>query len=119
MAQQTTVRFIDDLDGSEASGTVEFGLEGRSYEIDLSDENAKKLREALASFVDAARKSSGRSSGRGRGRSQSQPAAAEKPRASSREETAAIREWARANGHKVSDRGRISKSVIEAYQAAS
>jgi Lsr2 len=118
MAKQTTVRFIDDLDGSEASGTVEFGLEGRFYEIDLSDENAKKLREALASFVGAARKSGGRSSGRGGGRSQSDPAAAEKPRGSSREETAAIREWARQNGHKVSDRGRISKSVIEAYHAA-
>jgi hypothetical protein len=116
MARQTTVRFVDDLDGSEATGTVEFGLEGRSYEIDLSDENAKKLREALASFVDAARKSGGRSSGRGRGRSQSQPAAAETPRASSREKTAAIREWARANGHEVNDRGRISKSVMDAYE---
>ena len=118
MAQQTTVRFIDDLDGSEASGTVEFGLEGKNYEIDLSDTNAKKLREALAPFVDAGRKSGG-SSRRGRGRAQSQPAAAEKPSGSSREDTAAIREWARANGHQVSDRGRISKSVMEAYRAGS
>jgi hypothetical protein len=119
MAQKVETRFIDDLDGSEASGTVEFGLEGRSYEIDLSDDNAKKLREALAPFVDAGRKPGGRSSRRGRGRAQSQPAAAEKPRGSSREETAAIREWARANGHQVSDRGRISKSVMEAYRAGS
>jgi Lsr2 len=118
VARQTTVRFVDDLDGLEAAGTVEFGLEGRSYEIDLSDENAKKLREALAPFVDAARKPGGRSSGRGRGRAQSQPVAAEKPRGSSREETASIRESARANGHKVNDRGRISKSVIEAYKEA-
>jgi hypothetical protein len=118
MAQQTTVRFIDDLDGSEASGTVEFGLEGKNYEIDLSNENAKKLREALEAFVDAGRKTGGRSSTRGRGRAQSQPAAAEKPSGSSREDTAAIREWARANGHQVSDRGRISKSVMEAYKAA-
>ena len=51
MAQKVETRFIDDLDGSEASGTVEFGLEGRSYEIDLSDDNAK-LREALAPFVE-------------------------------------------------------------------
>ena len=118
MAQQTTVRFIDDLDGSEASGTVDFGLEGRNYQIDLSEENAAKLRESMAPFIDAARKSGGRGSGRGRGRGR-QRATEVTPAKSNREETAAIREWARANGHKVNDRGRISKAVIEAYQAAS
>ena len=51
MAQQMTVRFVDDLDGSEASGTVDFGLDGRRYEIDLSEANAARLREALAPFV--------------------------------------------------------------------
>src|ERR687890_2480042 len=66
MAQQRTVRFVDDLDGSEASGTVDFGLDGRRYEIDLSDDNAATLRDALAPFVGAARKSGGRESG-GRG----------------------------------------------------
>jgi Lsr2 len=114
MAQQTTVRFVDDLDGSEASGTFDFSLEGRSYQIDLSDENAAKLRDALAPYVDAARKAGGRS----RGRAARQTAVAEKPARSSREETAAIRQWARDNGHQVSERGRIPKSVIEAYQAA-
>ncbi len=118
MAQQTTVKFIDDLDGSEASGTFDFSLDGKQYQIDLSDENAAKLRGALEPFVNAARKASGRSAGRGRGRVQSQPAA-EKPARASREETAAIRQWARENGHQVSERGRIPKSVIEAYQAAS
>jgi hypothetical protein len=117
MAKQTTVRFIDDLDGSEASGTFDFSLEGRNYQIDLSDENAAKLREALTPFIDAARKADGRSGGRGR--SQRQSALTEKPARSSREETQAIREWARQNGHQVSDRGRIPKSVLEAYQAAS
>jgi hypothetical protein len=112
MAQQTTVRFIDDLDGSDASNTVTFALDGRSYEIDLSEDNAAKLRDALAPFVDAARKSGGR----GRARSQTR---AEKSAPSNREETHAIREWARAHGHKVNARGRISKSVMEAYQAAS
>ena len=114
MAQQTTVRFVDDLDGSEASGTFDFSLEGRSYQIDLSDENAAKLRDALAPYVDAARKAGGRS----RGRASRQTTVAEKPARSSREETAAIRQWARDNGHQVSERGRIPKSVIEAYQAA-
>jgi Lsr2 len=115
MAQQTTVRFVDDLDGSEAVGTVSFALETRSYEIDLSDENTDKLHEALAPFIEHARQI-GRGSGRGRG--QRQPAT-EKHARSNREETHAIREWARQNGHQVSDRGRIPKSVIEAYQAAS
>ena len=54
MAQQTTVRFIDDLDGSDASGTFDFSLEGRNYQIDLSDENAAKLRDALAPYIGAA-----------------------------------------------------------------
>ena len=116
MTQKVDVRFIDDLDGSDAVGTVSFALDNRSYEIDLSDKNAAKLRDALAPFIDAARKAGGRSDGRGR--SQRQTAMTEKTARSSREETHAIREWARANGHQVSDRGRIPKSVIEAYQAA-
>ena len=60
MAQQTTVRFVDDLDGSEAVGTVTFSLENRAYEIDLSDENTDKLHEALAPFIEHARKAGGR-----------------------------------------------------------
>jgi len=48
MAQKVDVRFVDDLDGSEASGTVSFALDGRAYEIDLSEENAAKLRDSLA-----------------------------------------------------------------------
>ena len=115
MAQQTTVRFVDDLDGSEAVGTVTFSLENRAYEIDLSDENTDKLHEALAPFIEHARQI-GRGPGRSRG--QRQPAT-EKHTRSNREETHAIREWARQNGHQVSDRGRIPKSVIDAYQAAS
>ena len=117
MAQQTTVRFIDDLDGSDASGTFDFALEGRLYQIDLSDENAAKLRDALAPFIDVARKAGGRSAGRRPRRAQQQPVD-DKPVRSS-QQTAAIREWARQHGHKVNDRGRISKSVMQAYQAAS
>ena len=107
MAKQATVRFIDDLDGSEASGTVSFGLDGRSYEIDLSDDNAAKLRNAPAPFVEAGRKTGGR------GRT----AMTDTPTLSSRrEETHAIREWAREHGHKVADRGRIPTKVVEAYE---
>ena len=109
------MRFVDDIDGSEAVGTVSFSLNNRSYEIDLSDENTDKLHEALAPFIEHARQI-GRSSGRGRGR---RPPATDKHTRSNREHTHAIREWARQNGHQVSDRGRIPKSVIQAYQAAS
>jgi hypothetical protein len=114
MARQTTVRFVDDLDGSDASGTFDFSLEGRQYQVDLSDENAAKLRDALAPFIDVARKTGGR------GRpTQRQTAMTDKPVRSHREETHAIREWAREHGHQVSDRGRIPKSVLEAYRAGS
>ena len=114
MAQQTTVRFIDDLDGSDAAGTFDFAIDGRQYQIDLSDENATKLRDALAPYVGAARKAGGRA----RGRAARQTAVADKPARSNRDQTAAIRDWARENGHQVSDRGRISKSVMDAYRAA-
>jgi hypothetical protein len=114
MAQQRTVRFIDDLDGTDASGTFDFALDGRQYQIDLSDENAAKLRDALAPFIGAARKAGGR----GRARAPRQTVVAEKPARSNRDETAAIRQWARENGHQVNERGRIPKSVLEAYHAA-
>ena len=117
MAQKVDVKFIDDLDGSEAAGTVSFALDGRSYEIDLSDDNAARLRDSLASYVAAARRS-GTSGRRGR----TSPRAAADSTASSsrpsREVTAAIRTWARENGHEVSERGRIPNSVVQAYEAA-
>ena len=116
MAQKVDVKFIDDLDGSDAAGTVSFALDGRSYEIDLSDDNAARLRDALASFVAAARRSG---SGARRGRSaQRQSAEAPATTRPSREATAAIRTWARENGHEVSERGRIPNSVVQAYEAA-
>ena len=118
MAQKTTVRFIDDLDGSEAVGTVTFSLNTLSFEIDLSDENTDKLHEALAPFIEHGRQVGGRGGGRGRRRAQNQPATEKKSARSIREETHAIREWARQHGHQVSDRGRIPKSVIEAYHGA-
>jgi hypothetical protein len=117
MAQQVDVRYVDDLDGSAASGTVSFALDGRSYEIDLSDDNAARLRDSLAAFVAAARRAGSATGRRGRGTR----AAADSPAAparTSREETAAIRTWARENGHEVSERGRIPKAVLEAYRSA-
>jgi len=90
MAQQVNVKFVDDLDGSDAAGTVSFRLDGRSYEIDLSDDNAARLRNILASFT-----------GR-RAQEQQISHGGQPPRAQDRVQTAAIRAWARQNGHQVS-----------------
>lgn len=111
MAQIQEIRLIDDLDGKEADETVEFGLDGKSYEIDLSAANASKLRDALAEFVSSARRAGGRA--------KRAVAAAPARRATvDREQNQAIREWARAHKMKVSDRGRIPSEVLEAYHQA-
>ncbi|MGH3585852.1 MAG: histone-like nucleoid-structuring protein Lsr2 [Pseudonocardia sp.] len=109
MAQIREVRLIDDLDGKAADETIEFGIDGKNYEIDLSKANAGKLRDALASYVASARRSGGRRRGGG-----SSGAAARRP-SIDREQNQAIREWARKRGMKVSDRGRIPAEVLDAY----
>jgi hypothetical protein len=111
VAQKVETRLVDDLDGSEAAETVSFAIEGRQYEIDLSAENAARLRDGLAEFVGAARRA-GTASGR-RGVQQAAPG----PRrgAADREHSVAVREWAKANGFDVSDRGRIPSVVLTAY----
>jgi hypothetical protein len=105
MARKVQYLLVDDLDGGEAEETVSFALDGTSYEIDLSKKNAKALRDALATYVAAARRAGGR-----RGRSRGGRGAG---RAS---DTAAIREWARSQGMKISDRGRIPADIIEKYE---
>ena len=117
MAQIREVRLVDDLDGETADETVEFGIDGKNYEIDLSKENAGRLRDVLADFVGAARRAGGR-----RRASSAAPSAngaagtAPKGRtAIDREQNQAIRDWARKRGMKVSDRGRIPAEVLESY----
>lgn len=112
MAQQVSVLVVDDLDGSEGAETVSFGFDGRSYEIDLSEANLSQLRDALAPFVAVARKTTGGARAAATPRSRAPRAAV-----SDREQTAAIREWARANGHEISERGRIPNAVLQAYEA--
>src|SRR6478736_2554413 len=107
MAQKVSIILEDDLDGSEASETVTFGLDGTSYEIDLNDKNAASLRDALATYVGHGRKVSGSRRGR--------RSAATTSGAHSAKE---IRDWARSNGHKVPERGRIPGDVREAFEAA-
>jgi nucleoid-associated protein Lsr2 len=118
MAQQVTVKFVDDLDGSDAPRTVSFGLDGRTYEIDLSDDNAARLRDSLASFIAAAPNSGGSTTTGSRRAQKMTPSSGPRPQPLDREQTAAIRAWARQNGHQVLDRGRIPKTVVAAFQAA-
>lgn len=110
MAQKVQVLLIDDLDGSDASETVSFAVDGVSYEIDLNDKNAADLREAFATWIGHARKSGGKRTAARRSSSSRSSAAGS--------DTGAIREWARSNGYKVSDRGRVSAEIREAYAAA-
>jgi hypothetical protein len=105
MAQKVHISLEDDLDGGAASETVSFSLDGRSYEIDLNDKNAKALRDALSRYVGVARKAGGRTAGAKR-RTQVGTSARE------------IRDWARSTGRKVPDRGRIPSEVREAFEAA-
>ncbi|AOP50479.1 Lsr2 family protein [Streptomyces lydicus] len=110
MAQKVQVLLVDDLDGGEAEETVTFALDGKSYEIDLSDTNAQKLRESLAEFVKAGRRTGGRSGGRGKARA----AAA----SGGSQDTAKIRAWAKENGYNVNDRGRVPADIREAFEKA-
>ncbi|WP_028649052.1 Lsr2 family protein [Nocardiopsis sp. CNT312] len=110
MAQKVQVLLVDDIEGGDAEETVSFGLDGTVYEIDLNGSNASKLREALSPFVQAGRKAPikrTKSAGKG-GRA-----------ASSRERSAEIRAWAKAQGKSVNERGRIPASIVAEYEAVS
>ena len=109
MATKVVTKLEDDVDGSDASETIEFTVDGVEYAIDLSDENAKKLRGDLERFVRAARRVGG-----------SRRPAAKRPATGKRDpgQSDAIRAWAREHGHQVSDRGRISARITQAYKDA-
>jgi hypothetical protein len=110
MAQKVQVLFTDDLDGSEAEGTVRFGLDGADYEIDLSTTNAAKLRESLGQYIKAGRKVS--SAAKRTTRATSNRAKSDGPSPSE------IREWAASQGIEVSNRGRIPNDLLVKFQAA-
>jgi hypothetical protein len=109
MAKQTTVTITDDLDGSTNAKEVSFSLNGRSWVIDLSAKNRAALEKALKPYI-AKGTEQGRRSNRGKAVRSSSRA--------SRTNLTAVREWAKNNGHQVSDRGRISADVLKAYEAA-
>lgn len=110
MAQKVLVSMVDDLDGGEATQTVEFALDGVEYQIDLSNENADDLRDGLYRYVENARKVGGR-------KRKGTPVATGESLAEKRARNQAIREWARKNGFpNLADRGRVPDEVVEAYE---
>lgn len=104
----TLSQFIDDIDGSKAARTIAFTVDGSAYEIDLSKKNAAAFEKALKPYIEA-----GRRTRRGRTRS-----TRTRQRPGTGRDVAEIRDWARANGYTVADRGRIPATVIDAYTAA-
>ena len=106
MAQKVNIVLVDDIDQSEADETVSFGLDGKNFVIDLNTKHAKALRDAMAPYVGHARADGSRRSGARRTVRTSSSSAGE------------IRDWAKANGFEVSERGRISSEVRDAYAAA-
>lgn len=113
MVQRVQVILEDDVSGGEATETVEFSLDGVSYEIDLNDENASRLRNDLAVWIADARRAGGRRQTRRRQANGTSSSSSTKS-----EELARIREWGRENGFKVSSRGRVPQELQDAYAAA-
>lgn len=104
----------DDFDGSPAAQTIHFGWKGTDYVIDLSDDNAAEFTEMMTPWLDAARRAGAKPRGGG-GRRRATPASGS---ANSSVDPAAVRAWAREQGMKISDRGRVRGEIIEAYLAA-
>ena len=118
MAQKVSIILVDDIDGGEATQTVQFALDGTSYEIDLGDDNAAALREALAGYIGHARKVTGGTKRGARRAGGSANGASTTGSGASGADAKEVRAWARENGHTVPDRGRIPAEVREAYAAA-
>lgn len=116
MARRIIHQLVDDIDGTVldtgAGETVLFSLDGVAYEIDLTEKNAASFRDAFSRYIDASRRVSGRASSGGG------DAASRGRRRSGQQDYGPIRTWAKQNGYTVSERGRVSASVIEAYDAA-
>lgn len=117
MAKQVITLLTDDLDGGAADRTVEFGIDGVTYTIDLSEKNVGKLRKALDTYIDAGSRVGRGAGGEPRRGGRRRNAGGPSPVRSSRDENRAIREWAVKNGYNVSERGRIPASVIVAYNS--
>ena len=109
MAQKVQTLFVDDIDGSAAEGTIRFGLDGTDYEIDLNTEHAQALRDALAPYIGSARRASGPSR---------RPARGGRKASANGVNTTEVREWAKAQGMDVKDRGRVPAELVVKFKAA-
>jgi Lsr2 len=109
VAQKVQTLFVDDIDGSDAEGTVRFSLDGTDYEIDLNATNARALRDALARYTGAARRVSGST--------RRQPRGGRRAPANGLNSTE-VREWAKAQGIEVKDRGRVPAELVVKFKAA-
>ena len=107
MAQKVQTLYIDDIDGTEAAGTIRFGLDGTDYEIDLNSKHSDALRNSLRKYIEHARKAGG-----------TRRVARASRRSGTAVDTSAVRSWARERGIDIKDRGRIPADVVEQYQAA-
>ncbi|MEH0934369.1 histone-like nucleoid-structuring protein Lsr2 [Micromonospora psammae] len=113
MAKQIIHKLVDDLDGGDADETVKFALDGVQYEIDLSNSNAAKLREAFAQYI-----AHGTRVGRGGVVVGGRAARGRGGATADREQNKAIRDWAKKNGKEISDRGRIPQEIVDEYHAS-
>ncbi len=119
IASQVTVRLIDDLDGSDATQSVEFVYKGKSYRLDLNDDNALNLEKALAPYMAAAEQAgSAETSSRPRGTRRQAVARSRKPKQASDYNPKEVRVWAQANGVDLPARGRIPSEVLERFAAS-
>ncbi|HEY1002921.1 MAG TPA: Lsr2 family protein [Streptosporangiaceae bacterium] len=109
MAQKVQTLFVDDIDGSAAEGTIRFGLDGTDYEIDLNTGHAQALRDALAPYIGAARRGSPAAR---------RPARGGRKASANGVNTTEVREWAKAQGMDVKDRGRVPAELVVKFKAA-
>lgn len=113
MAQETIIRKIDDIDGSEGDvDTLTFAVHGKTYEIDLSKANVQRFEEVFAPYVEKARRAQLHSTGGNRAATRGSGSTAE-----SRQQSQELRAWAKQHGIAVSDRGRVSELVKMLHQA--
>ncbi|MDN5744537.1 MAG: Lsr2 family protein [Nocardioidaceae bacterium] len=108
MAKKIIHQLVDDIDGTTLplgeGETLTFGIDGRTFEIDLTETNATTFRQALEPYLNVARKVPGATKNRARRHTP--------------DDLNAIRAWARAHGHQVSDKGRVPLAVLAAYEKA-
>ncbi|GAB3470206.1 histone-like nucleoid-structuring protein Lsr2 [Actinophytocola sediminis] len=124
MAQKTVLELVDDLDGGPADETVAFAIDGVEFVIDLSADNAARLRDVLAEFVGNSRRTGGRRTARAKAAAPAPAAAAvavavaPAPATNGKPDTQAVREWARSQGETVAERGRVPQALLIKFQEA-